>query len=380
MGGVRRDERVRRWLPQRGWRGGGVYAVALLVAAGPSLSAQQTCDPTVEVAIIQGAVRDAESEVPLPGARVRVEWEGGSAEAHAGSDGHFVVCEVPAGEPLRVSAGVAGFSSRPVELELGAGETHELDLLVGFEARETPGRAGEVVSREVPDLPGRIVGRVVDAESGSPVDGALVAVGDADYQAVTGAEGAFELERVPAGERTLRVHHIAYGEHQASVTALGNATVDLEIRLAAEPIELEPLTVTVTEVRDRRLEIKGFYERKELGERLGLGRYFTWEDVERRNPRLLSEMVADLPSVRLDCRRGFGSRTCEVLSARAPPGCFRMSVTWMEYGCLQEIEPAPTSSWTTWSFPRRWGASKCMWGPRPCPRGSAVRSANAEPS
>ena len=85
--------------------------------------------------------------------------------------------------------------------------------------------------------------------------------------------------------------------------------------------------MTVEQVRDRRLEVKGFYERERWGEAAGIGRYFTREDIERRNPRLMTQMIADLPGVRLDCSGSSLSRTCDVKSVRASGfSCHRMSV------------------------------------------------------
>ncbi|WP_419940990.1 hypothetical protein [Candidatus Palauibacter sp.] len=60
---------------------------------------------------------------------------------------------------------------------------------------------------------------------------------------------------------------------------------------------LEPLVATAT--RPRRLEIKGFYERKYWGELIAGGAFFTAEDIERRSPLRITHMIADAPGVRL---------------------------------------------------------------------------------
>lgn len=104
-----------------------------------------------------------------------------------------------------------------------------------------------------------------------------------------------------------------------------DATLDVELRLAAEPIEVEPLRVTVSEVRDRWLEQKGLDERSGVGEKLGLGHYFDREDIERRRPRIVTEFIADVPSLRLDCTHSYRSRSCWPPSVRTP----RSSCLWM---------------------------------------------------
>ena len=60
---------------------------------------------------------------------------------------------------------------------------------------------------------------------------------------------------------------------------------------------MEPLVATVT--RSRRLEIKGFYERKLWGELVSGGTFFTAADIERRRPQRISHMIADMSGIRL---------------------------------------------------------------------------------
>lgn len=236
-------------------------SLALLIAGAVTTlgalptHAQTPCDLQAPATAIQGLVHH-EASVPLPGARVTAAWAGGRTETVAGEGGRFTLCDLPAGEELRVRAETMGFASRAESLRLARGEVRQLDLVVDFGA--AAGQAvGEVMARERAGISGRIVGRVVDAETGEPVEAALVGLGGEEFRATTGESGAFGLDRVPAGERSLRVRHIAYGEQEATVEVPWDATLELELRLAAEPIELEPLEVRVEGVRDRRLDVRG---------------------------------------------------------------------------------------------------------------------------
>ena len=73
--------------------------------------------------------------------------------------------------------------------------------------------------------------------------------------------------------------------------------------------------IVATAARSRRLEIKGFYERKYWGELVGGGTFFTTADIERRNPIRISHLVADAPGVRLEC--GLLGARCRIINRRA---------------------------------------------------------------
>ena len=104
------------------------------------------------------------------------------------------------------------------------------------------------------------------------------------------------MTAVPAGQHELRVRRLGYAPLRHTVDVNSGLTTELEIGLVREPVGLEPLVVSTT--RSRRLEIKGFYERKHWGELLGLGAFITEEDIKRRSPLRISQMIEELPSIR----------------------------------------------------------------------------------
>lgn len=148
----------------------------------------------------------------------------------------------------------------------------------------------------------RLVGTVLENETGAPVEG--VAITLPGRQALTNAEGRFAfLDLAPATYR-LRAHHLAYGSFTREVEVPFRSTVDVEIRLAIDPVELEPIRVTA--VREHRLQVRGFYERKEWGEKLGLGHYFTREDLDKLPLTRVSQLMHHVPGIdiRHVCGRG----------------------------------------------------------------------------
>lgn len=178
--------------------------------------------------------------------------------------------------------------------------------------------SGEAFSQQERTGSSRIVGVVVEDDSGAPVEGVAVTLPGAGRQTLTNAEGRFAFVDLAPAVYTLRVHHLSYGSRTESVEVPWLSTVEVEIRLAVDPVELEPIRVTVREVRDLTLEVRGFYERREWGEKLGLGHFFDREDIERRNPALITGLVDDVPGVRLNCSNSYRYRTCDPVSTRTP--------------------------------------------------------------
>ena len=144
--------------------------------------------------------------------------------------------------------------------------------------------------------PGRLLGRVVDRSTDRPVATAAVRLLGLTEVAESDRQGRFRLTGVPAGTHELEVRRIGYAPLRHAVEVTRGLTMEVEIGLVREPVGLEPLVVSTT--RSRRLEIKGFYERKHWGELLGLGTYYTAEDIDRRRPIRISHMIADAAGIR----------------------------------------------------------------------------------
>ncbi|UCC47344.1 MAG: carboxypeptidase regulatory-like domain-containing protein [Gemmatimonadota bacterium] len=141
-----------------------------------------------------------------------------------------------------------------------------------------------------------VLGRVLDAESGRPIEAVAVRLlrEETDLIRTTDDEGAFHFPRVPPGVYELVLEHVAYGSFSDSLDVGAGEFLSLEVRLAMQPIELEPLVVTVRR-RHTSAKMAGFYERMEKG----LGYFITWEDIERRRPLRISHMIGELPGARL---------------------------------------------------------------------------------
>ncbi|MDE2662824.1 MAG: carboxypeptidase regulatory-like domain-containing protein [Gemmatimonadota bacterium] len=290
--------------------GGATLRTGLLFGALPfatgaaGLAGQETEDCGADVPL-GVAVLDESGSIPIPFATVRLtsEDEGaldGPLRGQAGADGRLVLC-VPVG---------VGRATLWAEFGDAASDETEVPL--------QPGAVQDVVLRlRVASVEnGRLLGTVTDALSDAPVSAAAVSLRGRPQAVQTNRQGGFILSDVPVGVYELSVRHLGYAPLRHMVNVARGATTDIQIGLVPAPLEMEPLVATA--VRLRRLEIKGFYERKRWGELLGLGTFYTAADIERRHPGVISDMVMEEASIRRYCR--VGSRTCRLYSTRLASG------------------------------------------------------------
>ena len=129
---------------------------------------------------------------------------------------------------------------------------------------------------------GTVAGAVTDKMTGAALAGAQVSVGGATrLSAVTGADGRFLIEGVPAGETTARARHIGYATVALSVTVVSGQTATADFQLQAQAVELEGLVV-VGYGTQRREDITGAGRRVSHrgSDRRPLGHH-----AERRSPQ-----------------------------------------------------------------------------------------------
>jgi hypothetical protein len=275
----------------------GIGALALLATAA-ALPAQTPECPGYdeELGIVWGEVRAMEGGVPVPGASIVVRWSGGETEAQSLRTGLYIVCGVRPDVPIVIQASLEQFSGRGVAGQLEPGQTVNVPLHVAF-----GGTAAVAIT-------GRIVGTVVDRHTLQPVSNAVVGIPERGFTGVTDGSGRFVLDDVPPGSRAIQVRHIAYGETEASLIMPSDGTLEVQIRLDPAVIPVEPIEVQVLGVRSHKLEMSGFYERRDWNTRLGLGYYLTRFDIEERAAARVSHILTEIPRVSMirgDC---FSSR------------------------------------------------------------------------
>jgi len=253
----------------------------------------------------------------LAGATVTLTDGGGQViETAADEAGVFAFCDVPEGEAV-VSVELGAFSSDPEKIDVVSGSTVDLRVSVDLNAR-TP---GATVSPLTEAAQAHIYGRVLSREGRRPVVGATMTLVEGGGSALTDSDGAFVLDAPPGDvEVAIRVEHVAYGSQTtAGLKLVGGESLSVELLLDPAPISVDPISVRVTGHRLRRLERDGFYERREWGERLGLGIFLGPEELKERPASRLSAFLDGLASVKR--LRYCGGTHCLILltAAGAPP-------------------------------------------------------------
>jgi hypothetical protein len=145
-----------------------------------------------------------------------------------------------------------------------------------------------------------IRGRVVDAAGEGVPEASVVATeGGGRQQAVrTGADGAFVLALRGPGVYRLNVTRTGYAPATSGeITVSAAEAVEVAVRVAAQPLGLQAVTVTGRQGPRRiaSLEPTGFYDR----EATGFGRFMRREDVERRRGARLAQLLDDVQGIRL---------------------------------------------------------------------------------
>jgi hypothetical protein len=141
-------------------------------------------------------------------------------------------------------------------------------------------------------------GKVLDAATGEPVPQAEVTAasleGRGAGRARSAADGTFALELRAAGTFRLRAERAGYRPSVTdSVSVDPRETVEVELRLSATAVAMEPLRVTARVAPPHRqsLQLAGFYDR----ERWGMGKYLRREDFERMSNLSLVQVINRLP-------------------------------------------------------------------------------------
>ena len=268
----------------------------------------QLCEPSRErTRVVDGIIRDEFTGVLLPGAHVKVtSYPAGqpraakTREVVSDREARYRICDIPPDHTLTIQAMTADRETPERDLRLETMRVrHDLAIRV----------AG----------PGDLVGRIVDRATGRPMAAADITVQGTRFRTQSDELGYFALDDVLPGDHLIEVSHLGFEAVTRMVSIVADRTVDLRVEVSADPIELEPLVVTV--LRDRRLEIRGFYDRRTRSERTGSGFFMDQEEIDRRPAATTSSLLREAPGVRVTC----AGRSCDIGSSRGR-SCRRMNL------------------------------------------------------
>jgi len=149
-------------------------------------------------------------------------------------------------------------------------------------------------------LPSRLAAQ--GARARSVIDGAVsdtnlialseatVAVLGSPLRVTTGTNGRFRIVAVAPGQYILTVHHIGYVPVAAAIQVGDADTLRFSFAMRRIATELDTIVVSAKLMLAR---MAAFEERRKLG----FGTFITAEDIKRRNPVALGEVLRGIPSI-----------------------------------------------------------------------------------
>lgn len=147
-------------------------------------------------------------------------------------------------------------------------------------------------------------GRVLDDATGAPIASATVTMLDGRGRTVararTDAAGAFQVRVRRAGYYRLRAERLGYRTvTSARLAAAPDEHVELELRMSAQNVVLDPLTVVArpAPVTARERQMEDFHWRRR---QMPFGRFLGPEDMQRIKPFYATDALNQVPSVFVD--------------------------------------------------------------------------------
>lgn len=287
--------------PGRKWPFAAVLvAAALAVLSSHSVAHAQERPPEGNLVTISGNVLDAVTRRPIEGVAVQLSGMGYLVETDIA--GRFTLSNIHAGS-YRLSLSHPAYHPAVGDFTImRSGE---------FETFMEPVVEGE------DGLMTGIVGVVSDGNGGAPLSGVGVRIRTGQQQTRTDTRGQFALDDLVPGFNIVEFTQFGYATRTETIEVLPGRVTNVRLSLAADPVELDPITVTV-ERREIVLQDVGFYSR----EAEGFGEFIDREEIENRVPGEMTDLFTRIPGADL---RADGWNPLEryvILRGGRAEGCF----------------------------------------------------------
>jgi len=283
-------------------------ATISLATPGPSAVLGAVCGahaPNDSSGMMAGIVRDADSGVPIPDARVIVTWQelliGAKGlqqvqrrvPTQTRPDGGYAICGLP-DDRVIASADSGARHSGLLEVDVPTRGIVRRDFsvaspaaAVAIRADSAPGAPATTVLRGT----ARLVG-IVRRPDGHPMSGARVTLWGSGLSATTGSDGRFALSGLPAGTFSAQARAIGYTPATTSVDLASNQTASTSITLTEQSTTLAPVTVYGKPNASLR-EFNDFLQRK----RMGFGHFLMPADLQ--NHLAVTDAFRMVPGLRV---------------------------------------------------------------------------------
>jgi hypothetical protein len=299
----------------------------LLAIPSPSTLAARYCGTAVtetHPAVVVGRVLDADNDMPVTAVAVALSWvdmvvskQTGVIhtphELHASTDssGFFRFCGLTEDLDATVQATYGGVSTGEVAVS-----TRGTPLT--FENLTVPS-----MSVAAP-VTGIIRGKVLSLDD-QPVQGARVEVPMWGGAVLTDKDGNFTLDGVRVGTQLLIIRHVGFEPTRTAVNVTSRQPVEMRVTLGPVVNQLDPVLVTAR--RNYVLDKVGFSARQRNGD----GTFFTADDIAKRNPQYITDMMRSVPGIRVDHYAGSTSVRTEKLTTILSNGAGgRCPTVWVD--------------------------------------------------
>ena len=101
---------------------------------------------------------------------------------------------------------------------------------------------------------GTVRGTVTRRDGGAALAGVSVTIQNTGVAGVTGPDGRYRLERVPAGPQTVMFRWLGYEPQHAPVTVTAGSSATVDVALRAQPVALQEVVVTASRAPERVVE------------------------------------------------------------------------------------------------------------------------------
>ena len=148
-----------------------------------------------------------------------------------------------------------------------------------------------------------VTGTVISAQDSQPLLGVQVIIKGTHHWGLTNQRGRFRLAGLPPGDVTIEFRPANRAPLTYPLTLQPGKTTNLAVTVDTRTVALPEVVV---EGADRpAAKMDEFFRHKNSGR----GGYFiTRNDIERKQPRVMSDMLRSVPGLRVDCSFG----TCQV--------------------------------------------------------------------
>ena len=205
-------------------------------------------------------------------------------ETNADSTGNFAVCGVPTSTGVSVRASLDSTESGLVDVApLDKERIARRDLTLG------PSLASIVAAQRGATL----TGHVVDSTR-RPIPNVEVSLPELGLQTMTNDSGAFTLTNIVPGSHAVGARHVGYGAKADGVEFNEGTTVDHTFVLQHVTV-LDSVNVNAAKSYHHDPEMDQFEENRKMG----LGHFLTRADLAKQDGRMMSEVLAQFPGVRL---------------------------------------------------------------------------------